>query len=153
LVMFSVNAATRDAYQSLFRTRAVTKNYHAIAPVLRRTEWPLHYRSRLVEDEQFFRTQEVAGEANSETHISLLEEAGVRGRYLLQPVTGRKHQLRVHLASLGIPIENDPLYPAVQDRQDNDFSRPLQLLAKTLSFTDPLTGETRFFESRQELFL
>lgn len=153
LVLFSVNAATRDAYQSLFRKRAVTKSYHAIAPILHHSEWPLIYRSRLVEDEQFFRTQEVAGEANSETRITLLEESGGRGRYLLQPVTGRKHQLRVQLASLGIPIENDPLYPTVQDTEDNDFSKPLQLLAKSLSFTDPLSGETRFFESRRELVL
>lgn len=153
LVLFSVNPATRDAYQSLFRTRAVTKNYLAMAPVLHRSEWPFNYRSRLVEDEQFFRTREGAGEANSETWITLLEKSGTSARYQLQPVTGRKHQLRVHLASLGIPIINDPLYPTVRDTQDNDFSRPLQLLAKSLSFTDPLSGEKRHFESRQELVL
>lgn len=153
LVLFSVNPATRDAYQSLFRTRAVTKNYLAIAPVLHRSEWPLVYCSRLVEDAQFFRTREVAGEANSETWITLLEKSGTRGLYQLQPVTGRKHQLRVHLASLGIPILNDPLYPTAQDAKDNNFSLPLQLLAKSLSFTDPLSGEKRHFESRQDLIL
>ena len=151
LVLFSVNAVTRDAYQALFRNRTVTKTYYAIAPLSKTRQWPLRYCSRLIEDEQFFRTREVAGEANSETHIALIEERGDTGLYQLQPVTGRKHQLRVHLSSLGIPIEGDALYPAVTKVADGDFSQPLQLLAKTLSFIDPVTGEQRFFESRQML--
>lgn len=151
LVLFSVNPATRDAYQSLFRSRTVKKIYHAIAPLSNAQQWPLQYCSRLIEDEQFFRTREVAGESNSETHISLIEKYSDSGLYQLQPVTGRKHQLRVHLSSLGVSIEGDSLYPVVKKIADGDFSQPLQLLAKTLEFIDPITGEERFFESKQML--
>lgn len=153
LVLFSVNPATRDAYQALFRTRSVKKTYHAIAPLfqekqLLNQQWPLCYRSRLVEDTQFFRTQEVSGEANSETCIDILESDGAMALYRLQPVTGRKHQLRVNMASLGVAIKNDPLYPHVKQVADNDFSAPLQLLAQSLDFIDPLDGSTRQFESQ-----
>lgn len=158
LVLFSVNPATRDAYQSMFRSRAVKKTYHAVAPLSENLlpashQLPFRYCSRLVEDEQFFRTCEVAGEANSETHIELIKKSGELGLYLLQPVTGRKHQLRVHLSSLGIPIKNDPLYPVAQKNIENKFDNPLQLLARGLSFSDPLTKENRYFESQQKLDL
>lgn len=151
LVLFSVNPATRDAYQALFRTRSVKKTYHAIAPLLLNQQWPLCYRSRLVEDTQFFRTQEVSGEANSETYIDFLESNGEMVLYHLQPVTGRKHQLRVNMASLGVAIKNDSLYPHVKQVADNDFSTPLQLLAQSLDFIDPLDGSTRHFESQFRL--
>lgn len=151
LVLFSVNPASRDAYQALFRTRAVTKMYHAIAPALGQREWPLRYGSRLVEDERFFRTREVAGEPNSETMITVLQRRDGLALYTLQPITGRKHQLRVQLAALGAPIVNDPLYPQVLTVAEDDFSRPLQLLAHALAFTDPLTGAPRQFTSARHL--
>lgn len=156
LVLFSVNPDTRDAYQSMFRSHTVKKIYHAVAPLSENLlsashQSPFRYCSRLVEDEQFFRTCEVAGEANSETYIELIKKSGELGLYLLQPVTGKKHQLRVHLASLGIPICNDPLYPEAQKTTEQDFSKPLQLLARSLAFTDPVTQEKRYFESLQKL--
>ena len=152
LVLFSVQPATRDAYQAMFRTRVVQKTYHAIAAALPQ-DFPLRYCSRLVEDTQFFRTREMAGEPNSETWISVQAEENGRALYSLKPVTGRKHQLRVHMAALGAPIENDVLYPEVKAVVDEDFSKPLQLLAKTLAFVDPLTGEPRCFTSAQQLAL
>lgn len=153
LVLFSKNPATRDAYQSLFRTRSVHKTYHAIAPLLSEQAWPLCYRSLLVEDQKFFCTQEVAGEPNSETLIDVLQEKNGLALYRLQPVTGRKHQLRVQMAALGAPILNDPLYPAVQSVADNHFSQPLQLLAQAIAFIDPLTGVPQLFSSEQQLLL
>jgi tRNA pseudouridine32 synthase/23S rRNA pseudouridine746 synthase len=153
LVLFSVNPATRNAYQSLFRHHAVQKIYHAIAPLMDGKAFPFRHCSKLIEDTQFFRTQEVHGASNSETHIDLIEKNALFGLYQLQPVTGRKHQLRVHLANLGIPICNDPLYPEAQTLTEKNFSKPLQLLAKSLSFTDPLTKENRYFESHKNLGL
>ncbi|MGQ0530262.1 MAG: RluA family pseudouridine synthase [Panacagrimonas sp.] len=147
LVLFSLNPQTRGRYQGLFAQRQIHKIYEAIAPTLARQTFPQIYRSRLERGEPFFCTREVAGEANSETHIALLDVRQERSRYRLQPVTGRKHQLRVHMAALGAPIVNDPLYPQLTVRAEDDFSQPLQLLAKTLEFTDPLDGALRRFES------
>lgn len=151
LVLFSTQPATRDAYQRLFRERRVSKTYHAIAPRLTGDACPDSRRSRLVDDEAFFRSREVPGEPNSETHIRLLQALDHLGLYALMPVTGRKHQLRVHMATLGMPILHDPLYPVVKPVEGDDFSTPLQLLAKTLTFTDPLTGVARRFDSQQTL--
>ena len=86
-------------------------------------KWPLTYCSRLVEDEQFFRTKEVAGEANSETRIEMIENSGQLGLYQLQPVTGRKHQLRVHMMALGLPILNDGLYPNLTPEGQIDHAK------------------------------
>jgi tRNA pseudouridine32 synthase/23S rRNA pseudouridine746 synthase len=111
----------------------------------------MSYRSRLEEGEPFFRMQEVAGDPNSETHIDLVQARGNNALYRLTPVTGKKHQLRVHLASLGIPILNDMFYPQLRPDNQDDFSRPLQLLAKRIAFTDPVTGMARDFESARTL--
>ncbi len=153
LVMFSVNPETRSTYQALFRERKIHKRYLAVAPYKSDVVLPLCYRSRLVEDAQFFRTQEVAGETNSETLIKVLAQKNAMALYDLQPITGKKHQLRVHMASLGIPLINDALYPAAQEKEAKDYTKPLQLLAKSLRFVDPLSGEERYFESRQRLAL
>ena len=95
--------------------------------------------------------KEVAGEPNSETHIKSLSNLGRIALYQLVPITGRKHQLRLHLAALGIPVINDKLYPALISSEDDDFSRPLKLLAKSISFQDPLTGRQHYFESGRRL--
>ena len=151
LVMFSVNPRTRDAYQRLFRERRISKYYEALASPLPDGQFPCTYRSRIEKGEPFFRMQEVPGEPNSETHIDVLERGDARWRYALSPVTGRKHQLRVHMSALGAPIENDRVYPRLLNVSDVNFSQPLQLLAKRLVFVDPMTGEDRAFESRLTL--
>ena len=147
LVLFSVNPKERNAYQALFRDHAVLKHYEAIAPWRGDLELPLVRKSRIVEDEPFFRQREVAGTANSETHIDVLEISGAQAKYALSPVTGKKHQLRVHMNALGMPITNDRMYPPVADTPKDDFTLPLQLLAKSIAFTDPVTGQDRRFES------
>ena len=95
----------------------------------------------------------MTGEANTETRIEVAQRLGEHWLYRLYPVTGKKHQLRVHLAALGAPILNDPFYPKVTDAPNapDDYSKPLKLLARGLSFIDPLTGERRSFESRLSL--
>jgi len=107
--------------------------------------------SRIVEDEPFFRQREVDGPVNSETHVDVIEVRGTRALYALSPVTGKKHQLRVHMNALGLPILNDRMYPPLAHTPDDDFSQPLQLLAKSIEFTDPVTGQLRRFESELTL--
>lgn len=151
LVLFSARAETRAMYQSLFPQRVVEKTYQAIAPPLPLLAMPHVHRSRLQRGEPFFLTCEADGTPNSETRIDVIERGAHAWRYVLQPVTGRKHQLRVHMAALGAPIFNDSLYPALCARAPDDFSRPLQLLAKSLRFVDPVDGRLREFESMQVL--
>lgn len=153
LVLLSVQQHTRGAYQALFRDRQITKHYDAIAPWLADVSFPRDHASRMEESPQFFRMQEVPGEPNSHTHMQVLEVEGPWARYRLSPITGKRHQLRVHMAALGLPLRNDPFYPVVNDPPQGDYSRPLQLLARSLEFVDPLTGEHRVFESRQSLSL
>lgn len=147
LVLFSVNAASRAAYQALFRERRIDKRYEALALALPQETFPQIRRSRMVAGTPFFRMQEVAGEPNSETRIELLETDGDVGRYALFPVTGRKHQLRVQMAAIGAPILHDPLYPELAAQAADDYLRPLKLLAQSLAFVDPLSGQSRRFES------
>jgi tRNA pseudouridine32 synthase / 23S rRNA pseudouridine746 synthase len=151
LVMFSARPETRNAYQALFRDHRIDKRYEAIAPALARSDFPLVRRSRLVRGEPFIRTQEVDGVANAETHIDIAERGRALWRYTLRPITGKKHQLRVHLCALGAPIVNDDLYPTMATLAHDDFTRPLQLLAQSVEFNDPLTGATRRFTSQQRL--
>lgn len=152
LVLFSSNPQTRGAYQALFRERRIDKVYQAIAPALPQYEFPLRRRSRLEKGEPFFRMREVPGEANSETLLEVLERHGELWRYRLWPITGKQHQLRVHMAALGAAICNDSFYPLLTDEKGvDDFSRPLKLLAQALRFDDPLTGERRQFRSELEL--
>ena len=151
VVLFSLNPATRGAYVSLFRERKVKKVYEALARTRPGLGLPLTRRSRVVAGEPFFRMREVEGEPNSETHIDVLRRTDGVSLYQLTPVTGRKHQLRLHLSALGIPIVNDKIYPELRADEGDDFSNPLKLLAKSVSFLDPLTGRERHFESGREL--
>ncbi|HWS53419.1 MAG TPA: pseudouridine synthase [Pyrinomonadaceae bacterium] len=151
VVLFSLNPSTRGLYAALFRERRVSKVYEALAPARAGLEFPLTRRSRIGPGEPFFRMKEVEGEPNSETRIDVLGRRGASALYGLRPVTGRKHQLRVHLSALGVPIVNDRLYPELRPADEDDFSRPLRLLARSISFADPLTGRERHFESEREL--
>ena len=147
LVLFSAQPATRDAYLALFRARRIGKRYEALAAPLPQVDFPCVRRSRLAAGEPFFRMREVQGEPNSETRVGVIERGARLWRYALEPLTGRKHQLRVHMAALGAPICNDRFYPQLQQRGGDDFSRPLQLLARGLAFVDPLSGQAREFHS------
>ncbi len=142
----------RDAYQRLFREQAVKKTYEAIAPPLPKLVFPFTHCSRLQADtECFFLMREVSGAPNSQTRIEVLKQGQTSWHYALYPVTGRKHQLRVHLASLGAPIVGDDFYPQLTTSQQDNYQRPLQLLARSLRFIDPLTGQLRFFSSARQL--
>ena len=154
LVLFCVDPAGRAAYQKLFADRGVHKHYEAVVHWPRGMLLPATRRSRLVQDNSFLRTAEVDGEPNSETGFELIEMLGDdHARLRLSPVTGRKHQLRVHCNALGMPIVNDPIYPVLRPHGEEDYAAPLQLLAQHLAFRDPITGEPHEFRSLLQLAL
>jgi tRNA pseudouridine32 synthase/23S rRNA pseudouridine746 synthase len=151
VMLFSIDPASRNLWQGLFRDRAIHKVYEALAGMDQSLVFPLTLRSRLVQDDRFFRMKEVDGEVNAETLISVLQVKDEHALYQLEPLTGKMHQLRVHMNSLGLPILNDGFYPHALPCKGDDFSSPLKLLARSLSFVDPVTGEARFFESVRHL--
>ena len=153
VVLISKNVASRGLYQQLFATRQVQKTYHAIAGYREELRFPQILRLRVDKGQPFYTMQVLEGEPNSETEITLLEQQDHLAKYELKPHTGKQHQLRVHLNFLGIPILNDPFYPSVAHKADNDFSAPLQLLAKYIQFIDPITQQLMQFSSEQVLTL
>ncbi len=153
LVLFSVQPATRDHYQALFRERRITKTYEAIAPWRADLRLPLTRASRIAQAGHFMQQQEVPGMPNAVTHVDLLRTLGALAHYRLRPVTGHRHQLRVHMAALGLPIVGDGIYPQLSPECEPDYRNPLQLLAKSIEFTDPLSGQLRRFDSTRQLRL
>jgi len=151
LVLFSTNPNTRDAYHALFRNRAIDKIYEAIAPWNPALAWPLKRESRIGVASHFMQQTEVPGPPNAVTHITPIEVAGAWARYQLKPVSGQRHQLRVHMAALGLPLLWDGMYPTLTPEGSSDFSKPLQLLAQSIAFTDPVSKKAMAFESQQRL--
>ncbi len=151
LVLFSLQAASRDAYSALFRERRVEKTYEAIAPFDAALAMPQRRESRIRVGAHFMQQAEVPGPVNAITDIDLLEVCGPWARYRLRPLSGQRHQLRVHMLALGLPILNDGMYPQLTPEGASDTSKPLQLLAKSLVFEDPVSGQPLTFESQLRL--
>lgn len=152
LMVFCADPALRGAYQTLFQRREVHKVYEAVAPWQPLLTWPHVHRSHMVAGREFLMT-EAEGAPNSETKFDLIRRLpDGMALYRALPVTGRKHQIRVHMNAMGIPIVNDELYPELQPQRDaDDFGRPLQLLARAIAFVDPLSGRLREFCSTRRL--
>ena len=150
LVLFSADPVSRARYSALFGSRQIEKHYEAIAPALPDLEFPHVRHSRLERGEPFFRMRETDGPPNSSSRIDVLERGDGPWRYALTPITGRKHQLRVHMAALGAPIANDRFYPELLTAPD-DPDRPLRLVARRLAYVDPLDGSAREFTSARVL--
>ncbi|WP_077099381.1 pseudouridine synthase [Mycobacterium terramassiliense] len=146
VLLLTTRREVRGAYQTLFSAGAVRKTYLARAAVDPALVFPRVVRSRIVKRRGVLQAFCEPGTANAETLVELVSPDGL---YRLSPRTGRTHQLRVHMASLGLPIEGDPLYPNVIDVAADDFSTPLRLLAQRIEFDDPLTGVRREFVSRR----
>jgi len=147
VLLFTVRREVRGLYQTMFARGEVRKTYLARAGVDPSLEFPMMLQSRIIKERSRLQAFEEAGEPNAETLIEHLGD----GLYRLTPRTGRTHQLRVHMASLGLPIVNDPLYPNVMDVAADDFSSRLALLAHTLEFDDPVTGVHRLFLSERSI--
>jgi tRNA pseudouridine32 synthase / 23S rRNA pseudouridine746 synthase len=150
LVLFATNPDARARYHGLFAERLIEREYIAVAYVEdqpHQKQWQL--KNRIAAGEPWFRRRIVEGPANTSTSIELVEMRDNVGLFRLTPQTGKKHQIRVHMASLGFPIVGDLLYPQIREKQDGD--PPLQLLAKRLCFRDPLSGAMRSYVSGREL--
>lgn len=158
VLVLTVRPEVRGAYQTAFQDRAVRKVYEAVAPlpapgsVIDR-DGTTTMRSRIVKHRGVVRAQEEPGEPNAESRVTLVarDEARGRGLYRLEPHTGKTHQLRLHMAALGLPLLHDPFWPVLREDAPDDPGRPLQLLARSLAFVDPLSGEPREFRSRRRL--
>ena len=152
LLLLATERHWRGAYQTLFQEGEVRKTYRALAPLRPDLELPVVVRDHITKRRGTWQAEVVPdAPVNAETLVELESRTGDLGVYRLTPRTGRTHQLRLHMLGLGIPIVGDPLYPAVQDIAVDDFSRPLQLLADELAFTDPFDGACREFRSVRTL--
>lgn len=147
VLLFTARREVRGRYQRLFAEGRTRKTYLARADGAATVPLPATLRSRIIKNRGQLQAIEEPGEPNAETYIEELGE----GLYRLSPRTGRTHQLRVHMASIGLPIVGDSLYPNVLDVAPDDFENPLQLLAQRLEFTDPITGEVRQFVSSRAM--
>ena len=154
LVLISVNKETRGMYQQMFMNGLVQKTYEALADFpddSGQTEWLVE--NRIEQGAPWFRMKTCAGKINARSRIRLVEVKGSRARFHLFPITGKKHQLRIHLSGLGFPIINDRYYPTLLPEIPDDFNRPLQLLSRKIEFRDPVSGVEMSFESPRNLFL
>ncbi len=152
LVLLSCNPKTRGLYHDLFMKKQILKIYEAVTTFTSAPEKPAWTVSnRMVKGAPWFTMTIEEGVPNSQTEVALIKNTDTKALFRLTPVTGKKHQLRLHLSKMGYSIINDRLYPVVQEKKDPDFMVPLQLLAKQLKFADPVTGNFKFFTSRQKL--
>lgn len=151
LVLFSLQASSRNAYYALFRERRVEKRYEALARFDPTLTLPLRRASHIGPGAHFMQQAEVPGPVNAITDIDVVEVCGTWARYQLRPLTGQRHQLRVHMLALGLPIANDGIYPQLTPEGSSDPARPLQLLAQSLALDDPVSGRRMAFESQLRL--
>jgi tRNA pseudouridine32 synthase / 23S rRNA pseudouridine746 synthase len=152
IVLFSANRKTRALYNELFTSGNIEKTYHALSAASGdpgQTAWLVE--NRIVKGEPWFRMKTAPGPANARSRINLVQVKEGVALFHLSPVTGKTHQLRVHMSGLGFGILNDRYYPSLQPERADDFARPLQLVAKEVKFTDPVTGKRMEFQSEREL--
>jgi tRNA pseudouridine32 synthase/23S rRNA pseudouridine746 synthase len=149
LLLFAIKADSRKHYHRLFAEGRIEREYLAVANAQapqHKTHWRIE--NRIEPGEPWFLQRIVEGQVNAITEIELTDLRSGLGLFRLFPKSGKKHQLRVHMVSLGCPIVGDPFYPALTNKSGDP---PLQLLAKRLAFIDPLTGEARSFTSGRTL--
>lgn len=156
LMLFSVNPDTRHLYHHLFQTQQIRKTYHAIARVnaqekLMDQQWEI--KNRIVKSEPRFLMKIVEGEPNSHSIIRCTNQSADKALFELKPITGKTHQLRLHMQTIGYPLLHDKYYPTLQTKAADNYFKPLQLLAKELQFTDPVTQQPRVFHSDIDLTL
>lgn len=165
ILLLSTNPETRGKYQMLFEKRQVQKEYECVsaaepAPGHPAVDFPVVVRNRMTKSRSYLLAEVVDGEPNAETRIERLRTFDAsdvdggphrRALYRLEPHSGKTHQLRVHMASLGLGIVNDAFYPELLDKAPDNYAKPLQLLARGIRFVDPISGSPVEYRSRLEL--
>ena len=164
ILLLSTSPETRGKYQVLFEKRQVRKEYECVSAAepaagYPAVDFPLVVRNRMTKSRSYLLAEVIEGEPNAETRVELLETfdggasagGGRRALYRLEPHSGKTHQLRVHMASLGLGIVNDAFYPDLLDKAPDDYTRPLQLLARGIRFVDPVSGKPVEYRSRLQL--
>ena len=174
ILLLSTNPETRGKYQVLFEKRQVQKEYECVsaaepAPGFPAVDFPVVVRNRMTKSRSYLLAEVIEGEPNAETRIERLrtfsaDDSGTtsavvtddggaprRALYRLEPHSGKTHQLRVHMASLGLGIVNDAFYPELLDKAPDNYAKPLQLLARGIRFVDPVSGRPVEYRSRLNL--
>ena len=174
ILLLSTNPETRGKYQVLFEKRQVQKEYECVsaaepAPGFPAVDFPVVVRNRMTKSRSYLLAEVIEGEPNAETRIERLRTLGAdssgantdvvtddggaprRALYRLEPHSGKTHQLRVHMASLGLGIVYDAFYPELLDKAPDDYAKPLQLLARGIRFVDPVSGRPVEYRSRLDL--
>ena len=154
LVIFSTNPDTRRDYHGLFQSRKIHKTYQAIASInkndrIKGCQWEI--KNRIVQGDPKFCMRVAQGDANSHSVVRCLQQSNGQALFELNPITGKTHQLRIHMHTLGWPILNERYYPKLQPLSKDDYSAPLQLLAKQLAFIDPITQKPMTFSCERNL--
>lgn len=155
LLLLTKRQELRGPYQSLFAERAVHKLYEAIAPasnVQAGARWEHHIRkthgeiaAELIDDTPNSLTNVITVDPVDPAPFAAHQVEGPLARYILEPVTGRTHQLRIQMLAAGVPILGDPVYPDVHPFGEEDFHVPMRLTSVALGFVDPLSGRERRF--------
>jgi RluA family pseudouridine synthase len=125
------------ALSQLFETRSVEKRYWAVVSgVPKRSEWTCDLRLGLAK-RGCVKVDAARGKL-AETHFKVLDTREKTTLVEARPLTGRTHQIRVHLLACGHPVLNDPLYSP----DDSPRTEHLALRAVRLHYTDPFTRKT-----------
>ena len=147
VLLFAKSPGAVETYSDLFESRQMQKTYLAVViGTPKQTEWICELK--LGQDpRQIGRIRVDSQEGKeAETHFRVLETRKDFTLIEAKPVTGRTHQIRVHLAESGCPIVGDELYGRLNDREN------LALRAVRLAYTDPFTRKRVEIRAPMEKF-
>ena len=148
VLLFAKSPGAVKRFFDLFESRQMEKTYLAVvAGEPKQNEWTCELK--LAPDKKRFRKMKVDSRygKDAETHFKMLE---TRGKFTLveaKPVTGRTHQIRVHLAESGCPVVGDELYGCLTGKLE------LGLRAVRLAYADPFTKRRVDIHAPTESFL
>jgi len=139
IMVIPLNKPTHAHISRQFQERKVQKSYHAVVfGVVQQDKGEINLP--IARDWENRPLQVISHERgkNALTHYEVLERHEDRTRLLLQPVTGRSHQLRIHMRELGHPILGCDMYA---HETALGMAERLMLHATTLAFEHPASGE------------